>query len=241
MKKTPAPLSTLHCSQCGAALPLSVLQPNVPCAHCGAPNELPTSYLAASALRAREVEARRAAEPLWRTLADQPPRRARLIGVLAVLLLPPAVTLAAQFLPAVRPDGARTIALFALPALLPGAVLWLWSAAVIAAAAGLRSLLSARPAARGEGSFDCRHCGAPLALEEGALSATCGYCGADSLLRGVEPGVVRRELQQALRTLADALATLRRRRLTLALGLAGVATLVGGASVLLWLAILAVG
>jgi len=234
-------LAPLHCDGCSAPLPLAVPQARVACPFCGHANALPEAYVQAAAMRQQEAAARRAAEPLWRRLARPRPRGALPLAVLLVILLPPLATLVGSLVLAGPLGQAAVVALFSFPALLPGAGLWVWAAAVGGTVMRFTAALAARPPKGKDSPPRCRDCGAPLALEQGALSATCGYCGADSLIEKIETTAVAAELKEALRTLAQANGKLRLRRAILGLGTSGVVVLLGGASALLWWAMMALG
>ena len=103
---------------------------------------------------------------------------------------------------------------------------------------GFQLDLAASAPAREGGPPSCRRCAAPLAVAPGAFSSTCGYCGADSVVSELPPVALSvQRYHSAIRTLKEAAAALERRRLFLALGVAGLAALVGGASALLGLAL----
>lgn len=231
-------LAPVSCSGCNAPLPLAVPAPSVACPYCGTANELPASYVEAAALRQREHEARRQAEPLWRKLGRGAPGWSAALALPLLVLLPPLATLCGLLLPGLDLGVAEVTALFTLPALLPGAGLWIWSSAVSATTLRFRAALAASAPAREGGAPGCRNCGAPLEAAAGDLTATCGYCGADSLLEQIPVNDIARGLGQTLTSLGQATTALRRRRAILGLGTAGVALLVAGSSVLLWVTLL---
>jgi hypothetical protein len=154
-----------------------------------------------------------------------------------IVLLPPIVTLLAWLIPRLGLGAVEITALVSLPALLPGAALWVWASAVAGTTLRFRAALAARPGGSG-GAPLCRTCGAPLAADPQALAATCGYCGSDSLLEQIPVSELAASLGEALTTLEQAARRLRTRRAMLGLGAAGLTLLVGGASVLLWIALL---
>jgi hypothetical protein len=98
--------------------------------------------------------------------------------------------------------------------------------------------LAAAPPARAGAPPSCRECGAPLAVEEGALAATCAYCGTDSLVADLPTTAESRARRRAAeRTLAEAADALARRRRLLALGGLGLLVGVGGLSAALGVAL----
>jgi LSD1 subclass zinc finger protein len=227
-------LSPVKCTGCAAPLPLAIPAPEVRCPHCSTANALPAAYVEAAALRKREAEARRQAEPLWRALEGGAPTWSRPAALALIVVLPPVATLVAWLIPRLELGAVAVTAAVSLPALLPGAALWVWASAV----AGTTLRFKAALAARGDGSTPaCRTCGAPLAPEPGALAATCGYCGSDSLLEKIPVSELARSLGEAVTTLEDAARKLRTRRATIGLGAFGLALLVGGSSILLWIAL----
>jgi len=239
-------LAPIFCNGCGAPLPLAIPQPQVNCPYCSAVNALPQEYVAAAAMRQKESAARAAAEPLWQKLGEKPSEGAELAGGFAVIFLPPLATLLGYFLKRPDVDAATLTAVFTLPAIVPGAGLWLWAAAVKATTSGLRAQLAARPLQgkggnKGKDALGCRNCGATLSFSEGALSATCGYCGTDSLVQAVPKMQIKAKMQQALRGLDEAVELLRKRRTVLGLGVAGLSVLIAGACGLLWYALIAIG
>jgi predicted RNA-binding Zn-ribbon protein involved in translation (DUF1610 family) len=211
---------------CSAPVPLAD-RPTVACPHCGVTVAVPTTH--ADALRAARTaeEARRATEPPWRRLSA-PPRRARWLGLVLLVLLPVAATCAGSLVPFPPLARAEVLAVFTLPALLPGAVLALWAEAAAATAVQVRAAMSATPGDHGAPPA-CRNGSAPLTVEADALAVSCPYCGADNLVVAIRATADRLHARRrhALRTLADALHALRRRRAMIALGMiaaAGLAT-----------------
>jgi len=236
MRLAPIKLAPIKCSGCSAPLPLGVPQPHVACPYCGDDNALPAEYVEAAQLRSQEADARRQVEPLWRKLAQGAPGWSGVLAILLVVLLPPLATLVGVLL--AQLGTAEVVAVISLPALLPGSGLWVWAGAVSATTLRFQASLAAHPSAEAEGAPLCRNCGAPLQPEPDALAATCGYCGADSLLQQIPVKSISRALGEALTTLEQATRRLRGRRAMLGLGAAGVALLIAGSSVLLCLAML---
>lgn len=230
-------LRPVSCGGCGAPIPLAVPSPRVTCRYCGAVTELPREYVEAADIRRREGEARRRAEPLWRRLSGGAPPWAKTLGLVLLVALPPVLSLVAWLIPPLRLGVAHITALVGLPAILPGAGVWLWALAVSATTARFTSALAAARSEEGNRPL-CRSCGAPLEVEEGALCATCGYCGTDSLLEEIPVNALARQLGEAMSSLGEAAHRLRARRAILGLGTAAAVLLVAAASVLLWVALL---
>jgi len=229
-------LEPLRCAGCGSPAPLAA-RPSVACPACAREVAVPADYLAAARLHEAGVAARAAAESVFARLLRPAPWTGP-AGLALLALAPPAATLAANLL---LPDRAPA-ALFGvatLPALLPGAALWTWSAAAGATARPYREALAAAPPPRGSSAPGCRSCGAPLDAAPGALSATCLYCGTDSLLERLPLGELGAALRGTLTDLRSAVGALRRRRLALALGLGAAALLVAALSAAVVLAVLA--
>jgi len=231
-------LAPIRCTSCDAPLPLADPTPTVPCPYCGERNTLPPRYVEAAALHQREHEARLRAEPLWRKVGRGAPSWSAGLALALVVFLPPLATLAGLLLPGLELGVAEVTALFTLPALLPGAGLWIWSSAVSGTTMRFRAALAARAPERDGGAPGCRNCGAPLESGADALTATCGYCGVDSLLEQIPVGELARGLGRTLTSLGQAVTALRRRRAILGLGTGGAALLVAGSSVLLWITLL---
>ncbi|MEB2312362.1 MAG: hypothetical protein OZ921_00580 [Sorangiineae bacterium] len=223
-------LAPVFCTNCGATLPLSVPAPQVRCPYCGTMCSLPPDYVRAAELRLREQEARRPAEPLWRTLSASAPSWAIPTALAVTALLPPAATLVAWLMPALELGEVEVTAFVSLPALLPGAAFALWSFSVSSTTMRFTEALTAR---RRQDVVTCRQCDAPLAPEPGALAATCGYCGADSLLEDLPAHALTASLAVAMSTLDEAVRKLRARRTMLALGAFGLALVIGGSIALL--------
>jgi hypothetical protein len=230
-------LAQLRCPGCGAAVPL-VPKARAACPFCGAAVDTPPAWLEAAEARAAEARARRAIEPRWRELTRPPPAWVRPAAMALVAVLPPAVTVALVYALTPPPGTAAAFALGALPGLLPGALAWLWAAAVGATVVDVTLGLAAAPPARAGAPPSCRECGAPLAVEEGALAATCAYCGTDSLVADLPTTAESRARRRAAeRTLAEAADALARRRRLLALGGLGLLVGVGGLSAALGVAL----
>ncbi len=244
-------LAPIFCHGCGGPLPLAIPQLHVSCPYCSTVNDLPPAYVVVAEMRKKESAARVAAEPLWRKIGETPPVWAEALGVLAVIFLPPLLTFIGTLLGRSTFDVATLTALFTVPAIVPGTGLWLWAAAVRATTSGLRAQLAAIPIGKKEGGSDeggqeketlgCRSCGAALHVDEGALSATCGYCGTDSLLQAIPQKRVKEKMRRALRGLDEAVTLLRRRRVMLGLGAVGLSVVISGASGLLWYAVISIG
>lgn len=211
-------LAVLRCDTCGAAAPLRAAA-SVRCLHCRNPIAIPARWQAAAEAHAAEEAVRRDVEPRWQTLSTAVGGWAEAVAKLALFVLPPLLTWLAQATLSPPPSPAENLGFVAFPALLPGSLLWLWATTVNATVLRLHLALRARQDDP-EGPLACRSCGAPLAVEPGAVATTCLYCGTDSLVTGLPPArdsLAARDL--ALRTLAEAATMLRRRRINLALGM----------------------
>jgi DNA-directed RNA polymerase subunit RPC12/RpoP len=211
-------LEPLACSECGAKVPLSIAE-SIRCEHCDHEVVVPERWRVAAEAKAASEAVRREVEPQWEALT-RPPSLAFEIGAATAVFVLPAIAswivLTNVWPP---PTPVTTIGVVAVPALLPGALAWLWAATMGATVLRMRRALRARGTAGGE--LSCRSCGAPLAVAEGALASTCRYCGTDSLVRDLPPTAASvAERDAALSTLASATAALRRRRVNLTLGVA---------------------
>lgn len=229
-------LRPLRCDACGNPAPL-VEQPVARCGACGGDVPVPADYLQAARLHQAAAAARAAAEPVFARLTRPSPASAT-AGLVLLAALPPVVTVAANLALPLEPQAAL-FGLLTLPALLPGAGLWLWASAAAATALPFREALAAAAPERLEGPPGCRSCGAPLTVEPGALAATCLYCGTDSLLEVLPLSDLSRALRASLTSLRDGARALRRRRVLLGLGVTGLLLLVGALSSALIVALLA--
>ncbi|MCY0991778.1 hypothetical protein OV203_31860 [Nannocystis sp. ILAH1] len=227
-------LATLHCPGCGAAAPL-VAGAAIDCRHCGRSIAVPETWRAAAEGHAAAAQVRREVEPRWQQLAVGVGTPVLAAAKALLLVLPPLATWLVQSRMVPPPTPVENFGYVAFPALLPGALLWLWATTVNAAVLRVRRDVSAHEAA---GALACRSCGAPLAPEPEALATTCLYCGTDSLVRDLPASTRARD--HAVRTLAEAAGVLRRRRINLGLGVAllglGVAAMVVAAALALSLA-----
>jgi hypothetical protein len=233
-------LRPIECGSCGAPVPLPAdlgERDETSCVHCGAPVAIGADHAAAVRAVAGAARARRDAEPLWRRLSSPPSAWVEWAGAGLMLALPPLATLLASLLPYPPLGRTEIYAAVTLPALVPGALIMLWHAAVGATVVRFRDAISAHPPRRSGAPPSCRRCGAPLAIEPGAIAATCGYCGTDSLVDEVPVRALQQKLRDAVRTLDDATRKLRLRKIALASGGIGIAAAIGGASLLLWLAL----
>lgn len=222
-------LEPLRCTHCGAAVPL-LHGASFSCPYCAAKVVVPAAYRELFAAEAQEASARRELEQRFAAVATAPRRRVDAIAAVLVLLLP-AAAVATWIGLAVEPPGLpRLFALAIVPALLPGTAISVWSASVHATIVRFQLALSCEPPERAGGPSRCRQCGAPLALEPGAISAHCAYCGTDSLTDHVAAAARRLQtaLRAELRTLGDAIVALRVRRRLLVAGAAIAVLLLGG-------------
>jgi DNA-directed RNA polymerase subunit RPC12/RpoP len=225
-------LATLHCERCGAPVPLRVAAA-LECHHCKSPVAVPEQWRAAAEAHAADERVRREVEPRWQALSTGVGQRVEVAAMLLLLVLPPLATTLAQSQWSPPPSPAENLGHVAFPALLPGALLWLWAATVNATVLRVRRALRAREERPGE--LGCRSCGAPLAPDGDAPTATCLYCGTDSLVRDLPPAARSAAARDhSLRTLDEAVRVLRRRRVNLALGVTalglGVAAVVAATS-----------
>ena len=222
-------LAPIHCPACGAPVPLgSELEPR--CAHCSTSVALPTPYAEAARAVAAAAAARRAAEPHLRRLSWGAGTPTRLVTALFLLAAPPCAALVGEGL--LRLDPTVVFAGMVLPSLLPGVTLWAWTVTARELGAEFTAALAAAPPPTPGKPPGCRSCGAPLAVESRAgglpaLSASCGYCGTDSLVTTIPLRAVRSERYAASARLAEAIRALRQRRAMLVLGILGGGAVVG--------------
>lgn len=229
-------LAPLKCTGCGlpAELPITELPPaTVVCAACGTLVTLPPAYVEASRRGAAAAVARRAAEPLWARVSSVAPPW--LSGMaLALVLVLPALAAAVAALTLV-PVWARVelYARVAVPALAPGALLYLWCRAVAATVVEAQFAGLATPGPNPGAPPMCRTCGASLPIELGALAASCAYCGTDSVVVDIPLKVARDAHHVAAATLGELTQALRHRRRALAAGTVALAFVIGGIAALL--------
>jgi hypothetical protein len=232
-------LAPLRCDGCGAAVPLPAaadLPASRACDHCGASVTLPAAYVAAAADAVALASARRAVEPSWRQAARAPAAWVGALALALLLLLPGAAALVAILVPTTPWPRLDVYSLAALPALVPGALLQLWFAAARTTVAAASAAAVAIRLDGARATAGCRQCGAPLAVDAGALAATCGYCGTDSVLTGAPLARRAGALARGRASLAELVAALRRRRRWLAAGTLATAIVLGGLAVGLALA-----
>jgi DNA-directed RNA polymerase subunit RPC12/RpoP len=217
-------LEPLACPRCGAKVPLAIAASprgagETRCPHCGHEVAVPEPWRVAAEAKAAAEAVRREVEPHWQALTRPPSLAFEIVAAAAVFVVPVVaswIVLSRVWPP---PSPVTTMGLVAVPALLPGALAWLWAATMGATVLRLQRALRARGIAGGE--LSCRSCGAPLAVAEGALASTCLYCGSDSLVRDLPPVAASTAARDsALSTLASATQALRRRRVNLTLGIA---------------------
>lgn len=195
------------------------------CVFCGKEVAIAPNYLQATAMRRTAVAARRAAEPLWaRLAAGSSPVWGRAGGALMVLA-PPLFT--GVGLGVDPPLGTASVfAICALPALVPGAALFVWGASSDVTRRDAQAGLFAKPPTKPGTPPGCRTCGAPLAVEHGALACTCLYCGTDSLVKGIPMQAIASERETAVASLREAAGKLRLRLWLVRLALTGIAVFV---------------
>ena len=222
-------LKPIICESCGGAVPLLDAVER-PCPYCRKPVLTPPQYLEALGATREAARARALAEPKWKRLASGSSSLWEIMGAAAMVVVPPMLT---AFAHGIRPAlaSAAVLSLFTLPAIIPGAVVFLWGVTANATRERYRTLLAAQPPPK-EGQLPgCRQCGAPLDLSEGALSSTCLYCGTDSLVDSIPTEAMQADKDMALRSLADATHALLRRLWQVGLSLVGTGVLLAGLSI----------
>ncbi len=178
-------LEPLICPQCGAPVPL-VHATSFPCPYCTATVAVPARYRTLFDANARAAGARREIEARYHNVVQAPPLSVDILAACLVLVLPAVVAVGYVWFG--NPPSLEAVFTMAIiPALLPGAGVWVWSAAVHATIVRFELALACQPPDRDGGPGRCRKCGAPLEVETGAISARCAYCGTDSLLANVAP------------------------------------------------------
>jgi LSD1 subclass zinc finger protein len=222
-------LEPLCCAHCNAAVPLLDAK-QFTCPYCKAAVHVPAEYRELFAVHERELATRHQLEQRFVAVATPPRRRVDVAAVLLVLLLPAVAAIAWVSLARYQPSIVGLFIFAIVPAVLPGAVLWTWSAAVHATIVRFQLALACDPPAHDGAPPSCRTCGAPLHLEAGAISAHCAYCGTDSLIDHAAAAVRRlaTRLRSELRTLDQAIEALRVRKRLVVAGIAVVAAMLGG-------------
>jgi hypothetical protein len=204
------------------------------CRYCKALVVIPQTHLEALTVQQQAARLRREVEPRWRKMTAQAAWWTEWVAAALILFLPPFVSVVAVFalwFPLSMVDG---IMFFAIPSLLPGGALWVWSIASRATAQRLDRGMWAGPPKQAGGSPTCRGCGAPLTVEPEALAATCVYCGTDSVLGSQASGDVSQAAGAKVRTLKDALRTWRMRVVLLGFGVIALAVPMVGLAILVW-------
>ena len=210
-------LAPLACDSCGAKVPLAAT-PEASCPYCHTAVAIPPDYLSVQNLRAQANELRCSVESRWQAVTKPPWRGWQWLAAGATVTLPPAASLAAAlFAPGAWSMADNTL-LVALPTLVPGGSLLIWAIAAKGTTVRYQAALAAGPPERTGGSPTCRNCGAPLGIESGAVSATCGYCGTDSVVRCVLLAQARTRLRGRLQTLKETVEALRACRILLGIG-----------------------
>ncbi|MFI5300320.1 MAG: hypothetical protein ACHREM_19705 [Polyangiales bacterium] len=199
-------LDVLHCTSCGAPLPLTdaaITQ----CAACGASVEVPEALRDVRAAKTIDEGARRKAERLARSLARPP---SYVVKVLARILdqsamaflivygvpvmlgcIFGAIVIGRKIAIAIGRHSEEDLPFWVLVVLI-GALLFLTTVSARALgvyahrrASGrgrLVGAMRAKPPETAGGSACCRLCGAPLDVAKGELLAHCRFCGADNLV-----------------------------------------------------------
>jgi hypothetical protein len=225
-------LTPIICGGCGAAVPLVDAAQQI-CAFCHHVVVIPPSYLQAVTGRRAAVAARKAAEPKWQRLSSGSSPWWKGIGGALMALAPPTLT-AVGFSMQPAHTTAAVFALFTLPSLMPGGVVFVWGATADLTREGYQNALAARPPDKHGAPPNCRECGAPLAVAAGELSCTCLYCGTDSLVSNIPLTAISTERRQALSSLDDATRALRLRLWLVRLALLGVGAFLVGISLALY-------
>ncbi len=213
-----ATLEPLRCHACDGCVPL-VDAPTAHCPFCQATVEIPAAYRELHAHQLEAAALRREAEPLFERLSSPPARWLDVLPLVLVTILPAI----ASSLVVLHDHHLAIVTIFivvVVPALIPGTALWVWTVSIHATVTNFQLALASAPPERPGGPACCRECGAPLTVEPGALSATCHYCGADSLVSNLHAPTDddRKVLHADLHTLADANRVLLLRRRLLVIG-----------------------
>jgi hypothetical protein len=231
-------LAVLRCASCGVPLPIPS-EAAARCAACGASASVPEQYVALH-LHAESARAtRRQAERVYRLLAatSLPPRAAERWGKFGI---PGSVVGVPLFLYLTQDAcgwQARTWVVFGVfSPLLLGSLLF---AGLSARSDGVGYVQviggSIRPGAPlPSGQPTCGACGAPLAPEPDALSATCDYCLSDSWLESVSDAHVEGMARERA-NLADLVQAMKFRKFEFLLFLFLVALIPGGFLLWLWI------
>jgi predicted RNA-binding Zn-ribbon protein involved in translation (DUF1610 family) len=229
------PLKPLKCGNCGGSPPL-VAATSTPCPFCSVTVAIPDEYARAAQARASSDEARMKAEPIWRLLSGGIPKVFIYVGAILMVILPPVATGLGHLLPETPLASAQILAIFALPAILPGGLVFTLAGALRTIGRPYKIALGARPPEKEGFPPGCRTCGAGLKVTSHALSASCAYCGTDSIVEGISAKRERAALSGSLRSLGDAVRALRRRWAWTVLGILGAFALIGGLSALVAMA-----
>ena len=204
-------LTVLSCDECGAAVPLPAAGERAPCAHCGGSAVVPPAYRARQTELALARAALRSAEHQWRELPRPLP-----LWVAAVA--PPAMALGLPVFIVLNVLGWAFWGWYPTPFHMLALGIFTPVFAVIffgidlAAKRSYARRVRAMAARRTPEGWACRRCGGPLELIEDSLAASCGYCGADSVLSDPGPRWRRwlaSEQDRAERSLQKAVAAVR--------------------------------
>ncbi len=211
-------MKPLSCTSCGGPVPLSTTEESA-CPWCEAPIPLDEAYATQREQLVEQARFRREAEPQWRQLSAEPPEGVANLSLAALLLAPSIVGMIGA---STQLAATKIIGFAILPATLPGAAGWLWAEAIELTVRSARRSTAARRIR--DDRPGCRGCGAPLEVEPGALAASCGYCGTDSVILDAAEGEAA--VTAAAADLRSVTAALKRRRSLVIVGLASVALLV---------------
>ncbi|MCO4748149.1 MAG: hypothetical protein KC912_25370 [Proteobacteria bacterium] len=228
-------MKPLRCSSCASPVALGP-GAELTCPSCSSAVAVPEDLREAQNTLALRSETRRQLEPLWGRLGHPPSRGWTWLGVAMVLLMP---SLATGVAAVVSLDAGLVAATVTFPSVLPGAVIWLGAAAMRTTTLQMQLDMAAVPTDTGHA---CRSCGAPLALDTDAISASCGYCGADSVVSALPAASISRAQARALiQTVEEAMVVLRRRRALIFVGLAALTLPIGATSMAIGVATWLVG
>ena len=220
-------LDLLRCGRCNAPVALADAT-SVPCAFCNATVEIPDDHREALRTAREGQEARAKAVERLEALGEKPQPLVLWIGIATILVLPSVAVFLASRSAELGLSQLELLAYAGLPAVFPGAGLYLW--AIVASGTSRRFCvaLGAAPRAGENGPQRCRSCAAPLSEPEVGHLVRCAYCLCDNLLREFDLDGLQQHLRSSLQTLEQAIRLMRVRRALWGLGiLFGVVIFVG--------------
>ena len=156
-------------------------------------------------------------------LANEPPSETRIAPAIVIVALPSVAVWLATHWEGWIWTQAELFAYVAFPAMIPGALMWLWTVATRSTIARYCSALAA--VKRDHEVYDCRSCDTGLSIEATSAMVRCSQCGADNVVSDVPIAKGDDALRSSLHTFDDAMERLRRRRATWMLGVALIAVL----------------